>query len=147
MSEQTVQTAVRDTIRSLSAFSNADVTINDWTILDGSLDKAPYVIIETADGFSTNMAAMNPVINWQIPVTLFERFNSWKQAYDNLAIRRQAIIDRIMLNAEFAPCMMVNAIRSDSPIGEWFPFQDAPLPTFILQRIILEIEECTGDCV
>jgi hypothetical protein len=149
MSEATLQQSLKRTLQALSGWQEVTVVINDWHILDGSLDNAPYALIETADSFTALQDRMIPVINWQIPVTLFVRFTDWGETYDFLRDLRQAVINEIATNREFATCYLVNVIRSDTPIGEWYdPHIDSasnPMPVFVTQRLMLEIEESTGD--
>ena len=149
MSEATIQTAVQETLQAMDAFGTGDVVINDWGILDGSMNNAPYVIIETADAVTSRQDTVTPVTNWQIPVTLFERFTDWAETYNNLRDRRQAIIDTFNeIGANRSPglgAVTADVIRTDGPVGQWYdPNMDTgdnPLPVFITQRMILEIEE------
>jgi len=145
MSEKALQESLKTTLETLTGWDTVKVVINDWRILDGSTSAAPYAIIETADGFSSNQAAMIPVTNWQIPVTLFVAFKDWSEAYDRFRDLRQAVIDEIAKNAEFSTCYLVNVIRNDGLVGEWYdPYQNQdtnPMPIFVTQRIVLEIEE------
>jgi hypothetical protein len=149
MSEATLQQSLKRTLQALSGWQEVTVVINDWHILDGSLDNAPYALIETADSFAALQDRMIPVINWQIPVTLLCRFTDWGETYNQMRDIRQAIINEIAANSEFSTCYLVNVVRSDTGIGEWYdPHQSSELdrmPIFITQRIILEIEESTGD--
>lgn len=149
MSEATIQAAVQDTIQAIAAFADASVVINDWTILDGSFDGAPYVLIETADSVTSRQDTMTPNTRWDVPITLFERFTDWATTYGNLRDRRQALIDEFNeIGANRSPgggAVTADVIRTDTPIGEWYdPYQDPatnPLPVFITQRLILEVEE------
>jgi hypothetical protein len=144
MSEGALQAALQNSLLDLLDFAHVAVVINDWTILDGSLLGAPYALIETADNFTSRHDAMIPVVDWQIPVTLFVRFTGWQQAYGELRDIRQAIIEKLAANEHFTD-WLVNQVRSDTPIGEWYdPYTDTannPDPVFITQRLILEIEE------
>jgi hypothetical protein len=149
VSEATLQESLKRTLQALSGWQEVTVVVNDWHILDGSLDNAPYALIETADSFAALQDRMIPVINWQIPVTLFVRFTDWGETYNAMRDLRQAVINEIAANREFSTCYLVNVVRSDTPIGEWYdPHQGSELdrmPVFVTQRIILEIEESTGD--
>lgn len=149
MSEATIQAAVQDTLQAMAAFAAADIVINDWSILDASTFAAPYVIIETADSVTSRQDTMTPNTRWQIPVTLFERFTNWAETYNNLRDRRQAIIDEFNeIGANRSPgggSVTADVIRTDGPVGQWYdPYMnqdDNPLPVFITQRLILEVEE------
>lgn len=149
MSELAIAEAIQDTLQAITAFADASVVINDWRILDGSLYRAPFVIIETADTFTSRQDTIIANNRWEIPITLFERFTDWKETYDNLRTRRQAIIDEFNeVGANRAPgggSVTADVIRSDSPIGEYYdPHSNPdlnPMPLFVIQRIVLEVEE------
>ena len=148
MSEKALQESLQTTLQALTGWSAVKVVINDWRILDGSRTSAPYAIIETADSFNSNQLAMIPVVNWQIPVTIFVAWQDWGEAYDSFRDLRQAVIDGIADSGDFANKYLVNAIRNDGIIGEWLdPYQNAdanPMPIYVTQRLILEIEESPG---
>jgi hypothetical protein len=148
MSEKTLQESLKATLEALTGWDTVKVVINDWRVLDGSTTAAPYAIIETADGFSSDQTAMIPTVNWQIPVTLFVAWKDWGAAYDHLRDLRQAVIDEIAKNAQFATCYLVNTVRNDGLVGEWYdPYQNQdinPMPIFVIQRLILEVEESVG---
>jgi hypothetical protein len=95
MSEATIQLGIQAALRAMSEFEDADIVINDWSVLDQSSSAAPYVIIENADDFTSRQDTVTPVTRWEIPLTLIERFDDWQPALDNLRTRRQAIIDKI----------------------------------------------------
>ena len=144
MSEKTIQTALKTTLESLTDWHNVTVIINDWSILDGSLDHAPYALIETADSVTNQLDNMIPVTLWQIPVTLFCRFTDWQATYNQIRDLRQAVLDEVAINEHFAD-WLVNVARSEGPIGEWYdPHQNPannPAPVFVTQRLVLEVEE------
>ena len=54
MSEKALQEALQTTLRTLPGWnSQVTVVINDWRIMDGSLENAPYALIETADSVTS----------------------------------------------------------------------------------------------
>jgi hypothetical protein len=145
MSEKALQEALKTTLETLPGWnSNVTVIINDWHILDGSLDNAPYALIETADSVVAQLDQMIPVTDWQIPVTLFIRFVDWQETYDQLRDLRQSMLDEIAGN-EYFRGYLVNVVRTEGPIGEWYdPHQNPdtnPAPVFVTQRLVLEVEE------
>ena len=145
MSEKALQEALQITLRTLPGWnSQVTVVINDWRIMDGSLENAPYALIETADSVTSQLDQMIPVTNWQIPVTLFCRFTDWQETYNQMRDLRQAALNEIAGNEHFTD-WLVNVVRTEGPIGEWYdPHQNPannPMPIFVTQRLILEIEE------
>jgi len=92
MSEYAIQTALQTLILGLSAFESGDVVINDWTITDGETVNAPYVLIETADEFSSTQTSKVAGTDIQIKVHLFERFTTWKETLDALTTHRDALL-------------------------------------------------------
>lgn len=152
MSELSIQTAAQATIQSIAAFSSADVTINDWRILDGSVANAPYVIIESADEFTSDQTVMTPDTRWTMKLWLFERFTEWKTTLDNFTVRRQAIIDEFNevgsnRSAGGAAATDANPIRSGSPIQPYYdPQTPASLiqesdPIYLYQLLLLDVRE------
>lgn len=151
MSELTIQNAVKATIQAMSEFADADVVINDWSILDDPNANAPYVLIETADDFVSRQMTMTPETTWQIRVTLIERFEDWETTYNNLRTRRQAIIDEFNeVGANRSPgggAVICRVIRNGSPVLPLFNPNLPPAqrgnsdPIFITQLLIMEVEE------
>ena len=151
MSETTIQTGIQTAIRAMSEFDNADVVINDWSILDQSSSAAPYVIIENADEFTSKQDTVTPDNTWQIQVTLIERFDNWKSSLDNLRTRRQAIIDKIntdtIRSAGGLANVTIDEVRAGGPIGYIYnryltdEQMAEALPAFLSQLIILSAEE------
>lgn len=152
MSELSIQTAAQTTIRSMDAFADADVTINDWRVLDGSVANAPYVIIESADEFTSDQTVMTPDTRWTMKVWLFERFTEWKTTLDNFTTRRQAIIDEFNevgsnRAAGGAAATDANPIRSGSAILPYYdPQTPANLipesdPIYLYQLLLLDVRE------
>jgi len=77
MTEATLQADLqRELLRLTSLFSSGDVTIGDWSVLDGSSQAAPFVIIEVAESFDSD-TENNWQTNWVIPFTLIVRFVDW----------------------------------------------------------------------
>jgi tryptophan 2,3-dioxygenase len=150
-SETAIQLGIKTAIQSMIEFADADVVINDWSILDQSSQAAPYVIIENADNFRSMQITQTPENTWDIPITLIERFIDWTTSLNNFRDRRQAIIDKINSGDERSANglsgVTIDEIRSDGSIGQIFlayltPEQQVEaLPTFLSQRIVLVTKE------
>lgn len=151
MSEYTIQQGIQAAIQAMSEFDNADVTINDWTVLDQPNEGAPYVIIESSDDFASTQDTVTPETTWFIPVTLYEYFTEWSTALNNLRTRRQAIIDKInsgnQRSAGGLAGTSVRSVRSGGPIGYVYDRYIAEdqvadaMPIFLSQQIIFEVLE------
>jgi hypothetical protein len=150
MSESTIRSGLATAIKAMTEFEDADVVINDWSILDKPAIKAPYVIIETADTFDSRQDTMTPQTTWSIPIVLVEKFTKWSTTLGNLSTRRQAIIDKInsgTVRSAGLDGVTIDRVYNDGDIIEFYrKFQDPEksqnaLPVFLMQRIILEAEE------
>lgn len=155
MSEQTIHEAVQITFQGLSAFDNADVTINDWRILDGEIVRSPYVIIETSDDFDSKQDTVTPNTQWEIRAWLFVQFSQtsggWKESLDNFRTYRQNIIDEFnVVGTNRSPgggSVTMKRIRNGTPI---LPYEDKyipadmrseSLPLFLYQLLMMSVEE------
>lgn len=133
MSESAAQTAIQTALQALSDFADADVVINDWSVLDQSKAHAPYVIIETADAFEGG--AVTGATRWEIVLNLFVSFDDWTQAKNDFRDVRQAIIDAVDSLANAYP------VRSGGNVTEWYDqYADGASaePAFLSQRLIVE---------
>ena len=94
MTEKAIAEGIQTTLQSMSDFSAGDVAIEEWTILDGSTQNAPYVIIEVSDDFVARQEAPSEGTVWQIPANLYTRFIDWPTSKTAFRDTRQAIIDK-----------------------------------------------------
>lgn len=152
MSEATIAAGVQTMLQGMSEFANADVVINDWSILDQANVSAPYVIITTADDFDSRQDVRTPQTRWQIKLTLLENFTDWDTTYNNLQTRRQAIVDKLNTGGDERSAgglsgVDIQRIYALSPINPWYdpyiPDEQLPeaLPSFIEQTIGLDCLE------
>lgn len=150
MSEATLQADLQREFLTLSSlFGTGDVTINDWNVLDGPFEKAPYIIIENSDDFAIATVQTSPSRLWMIPFTLFVRFLDWGTSEVAFAAARQPVLDHLVNKAYAAASSQLNfgirSIRSGSPIGyvyDRYVENDAEsLPVFLSQRFIVETAE------
>lgn len=145
--ELAVLESIQAAILTLDDFETGDVSINDWRVLDQSTQRAPYVILETADDLAVTQLASGFVYftTWSVPFTLVERFVDWRESYDALRDRREAVFGAIVANVGTG--LYVAAIRSDGPVSEIFATGADPansvdaLPVFVAQRFIVEVQE------
>lgn len=150
MSEATLQADLqREFLTLTSLFSTGDVTINDWNVLDGPIENAPYVIIENSDDFAIAAIQTSSSQLWLIPFTLFVRWLDWSTSEVAFAAARQPVLDCLVNKAFLAASGNLNfgirSIRSGGPIGyvydRYVQEEVESLPVFLSQRIIVEIAE------
>lgn len=149
MSELAIQTALQTAFKAMDEFADADVLINDWTVLDQSVLKAPYVIISDADTFRSRQDTSTPNTTWEIVVTLLENFEDWTTALDNVRTRRQAIIDKVNTgdtrSAGGLEGTSIDEIRSGTPITPRYDTYVENIseaePIYLFQDLILVCEE------
>ena len=158
INESAVQTAVAVFIRTLTEFADADVVINDYSILDGSIDKFPVVIVTTADNFRATPATGGERNDFfEVPVVLYEKFiigkdaagKGWQKSLDNLRDRRQAIVDKVFTGSNSSigtAGLKVNEVRNEGPIDSLYnpklnevQLKDA-MPIMLSQTIIISLE-------
>src|SRR5687768_6241012 len=97
VSEATLQADLQREFLSLSSvFSVGDVTVNDWNVLDGPIENAPYIIIENSDDFAIAAVQTDPIPLWMIPFTLFVRFLDWGMSEAAFASVRQPIVAHLI---------------------------------------------------
>jgi hypothetical protein len=156
MSEATLQADVqRELLRMTSTFSSGDVVISDWSVLDGSSQNAPFVIIEVADGFNIDglqTRQWENIIN--IPITLFVRFIDWDTSMLAFRDARQSVLDGLAATSHYQSASAKLAwgllgISSDGGINSvedhYVENQSESLPIYLSQRFILEVKEVYGD--
>jgi len=150
VSEATLQADLqREFLTLTSLFSAGDVTINDWNVLDGPNQNAPYIIIENSDDFAIATIQTSPSRVWMIPFTLFVRFLDWSTSEAAFASVRQPVLDQLVNRAYQAASGNLNfgirSIRSGSPIGyvydRYVEAEAESLPVFLSQRLIVETAE------
>lgn len=151
--ELAIAQGIQTLIQAMAEFADADVVINDWSVLDSPNPNAPYVILATADEFESKMDSAADQTKWSIPVALYEYFTDWPNTLNNFRTRRQAIIDLFNSAASNArsagglDAVQVNVIRSEGPIMPYYapytPSHQIPeaLPVYLHQTWIFEVEE------
>jgi len=152
LSELVIQQAAQDTLQDIEAFKNASIVINDWTILDGSAQNAPYVVIQSADEFRSRQDTTTPETNWNIILNVFVKFESYTKTYREFGLLRQAIVDEFNLvggnrSAGSTSAVTADVIRNGSAILD-IPDKNMTAqeqigadPLFLAQQIILEVRE------
>lgn len=150
-SEATIQGIIQTIIQGIAGFATASVTINDWSVLDGPVENAPYAIIQTADEFASVKEGFTPNNYWEIRVILYAGFENWDTGFNNFRDARQALLDKF--NAQDSSRSLglagtnIREIKSDGPIQPYYSmyleFQEMMEsdPIFLFQTIVLSLEE------
>lgn len=146
--EKAIQDGLQTLIQAMSQFANADVVINDWTVLDGSTLSAPYILITNADDFNSQQNVSSPETRWNIKIILVERFLDWKTSLNSFRQDRQALIDQLNSDdnrsANGITAFTIDVLRSNGPIIGGYLTEEperGETPIFLLQEMIAECEE------
>jgi hypothetical protein len=144
-SEAAIQSGIQTAIKAMTEFADADVVVNDWSLLDQPGNNAPYVIIQTADDFDSQQDTVSPQNEYYIILTLVEIFQNWKTTLDNLCTHRQAIIDKIntttVRSAGGLDGVRVRRVRNNGQVDYLFQNAEDTLPIYAMQEIVLEVED------
>lgn len=146
MSELTVRQHIQSIAQGADVFSNDDVTLNDWSILDqvGALEAAPFLIILGSEQFSATWASMTgPETQWDVNGMLFEGWDKdWPVTLEAFLASRQSLIDAFNGASARTPSgeyVDIGEIRAGGPIVE---YEQGDL-TYMAQPIIWSVEEHT----
>jgi len=153
MSEATLQADLqRELLRLTSTFSSGDVTISDWSILDGSSAAAPFVVIGVADDFDSETENVWTA-SWTIPFDLIVRFTDWDDSMLALRNARQTIISNLRdtthyQNASAALAWGLRRISAGSGVSEIYDKYNEntveSLPVYLSQQINMEVAETSN---
>jgi len=151
MSEATILTQLQTELRRLaSTFASADVTVNDWGVLDGPSSAAPFAIIEASDDFTVDEIQASWSALWSIQVTLIVKFDDWDTAKAALTTVRQTVINHLvdvehMQSANGSLAVGIESVRSDGGIAAVYDKYNEnaaeALPVFLAQRLIITVGE------
>jgi len=152
MSDTTVLNGLVTLFKTLEEFDASSVVIDDFSILDGSRDRSPFLILETPDEFISTQQTRTPETIWEIPVTLFVKFTDWTESYQIFRETRFAVID--LMNgvsgeraAGLATPVNIRDIRNSTLIMPWYdPSLNAEqrieaLPLYLFQTIAFQTVE------
>ena len=146
--EDDIQSGLATLFRALSTYETADVTINDWSVLDGY--GAPFIIIETADEFESRADSQTPVTDWSIIVWLIVSFSDWDTSLNAFRDNRQEIIDTLndgsAGSAGGLAGVYVSRIRGSEKQYIYQRYGDSDidpeaLPQYVSQRMVVDVQE------
>ena len=147
--EATVLTALETSIKTLAAFNDTNVVINDWSIFDDYVGNSPYVILSISDTFGSRMDTASDQTNWEPGLLLALEWTGWKATLDSFGTHRQNIINLFnsgsVRSAGGIEAFDISELRSNGPILPRFPpyvenLQEAT-PLFLFQEMIVVAEE------
>lgn len=151
MSEKVLAESIQsELLRLTSLFSEGDVVINDWSILDGSSERAPYVNIETSDDVNLVDIQSDRRVTWLIPLTITVRFTDWDGSLIALRDCRQTVIEHLLQTEEFLEAngklaWGLRGLRNEGRVAgvyDKYPENEAEaLPVFVSQKLICTVEE------
>jgi len=150
--EKLIQTGLRTAFRELSIFAFDDVVINDWDLLDGPLERGPYLIIMNYDNFDWRQdVGTVQQTNMRQPVSIVQPFlGTWKETLDAFRDVRQTVKDKlvgVVRSAGGIEGLTIGLIRNGSPIEPRYLIQvsedgrEQMIPAYVEQEIILESVE------
>lgn len=151
-SEKNIQEGLQAIIQALPDFREGTVVVNDWSVLDGSNLKAPFVIIIAADDFESRKDTSVAQNTWSVPVILYERFINWPTSLGRFRDLRQTLLDTFNANddsrsANGLEAVDVRVIRNEGPISPLYDrnipdnLKAQSLPQYLTQTFIFETEE------
>lgn len=152
MAEATIVTALQTIIRSVSGFTSASVTIEDWSVLDGSLDNDPFFILEMSDEFRSRQDTKTDTAIWNIRGSLYVKFTEWAASRSTLRTHRQAILDKFnevgtARSAGGLEATDINEIRNGGPITPVYlvynsqDYNPESVPILLSQELVFVCEE------
>lgn len=149
MTEAARLTSIQSSLQSMDAFENAEVVINDNSVLDkDSSGYGNYAVVYSSDGFSSMQETKTPQTRWDIPVMIVVPFDDWKTSLDAFTTLRDAVLTEFNSTSEANRCgagVYISEIRADSPIEGIFDafidFDQDSVPDYLSQRMIFVTEE------
>lgn len=146
--EKTLQEGLQTIFQGMTEFADADVVINDMSILDRLTTlEGPFLMIGNAItpqvSYDKN-AGRYSYLNISTTVVVSALARNPKEYWDEFRDVRQACFERIAASTYVTigglSCV-VNNYRAEADPYEWYPTEESEAPLYISQELILEIEE------
>ena len=93
VTEKAVQESFQGYFQGLDSYASADVTINDYSVLEDPRDGGPFIVIENSDDFDSLQENYSPENQYNINLLLLVPFTTDASAMNNFRDYRQEIID------------------------------------------------------
>lgn len=150
MTEATLQADLqRELLRLTSVFSSGDVTIGDWSVLDGSSLAAPFAIIEVAETFDATTENTWSTL-WTIPFTLIIRFTDWDTSIIAVREARATVLTLLQDTTHYSAAStalawglqrIISASGIDAVYDRYNENTAESIPVFLSQKITLQVLE------
>ena len=149
MTEAARLTSIQSSLQSMSAFTNAQVVINNISILDEDASGyGNYAIVYSSDDFDSMQETKVPQTRWDVSVMIVVAFVDWETSLNAFTTLRDAVLAEFNSTSEANRCgdgVYISTIRAESPIEGMFDafidFTPDSVPDFISQRMIFVTEE------
>ena len=154
MTELARREDIQTVLQTMDEFDNADVTLGDYSVLDGSIHSAPYCIVESAEVFELDLTGeiSTVSITYDIDVVLFVQFIGWRKTAQSISEIRYKIMEKFSNDSGVLPnegdiSVQLRNISNGSPIDSWPVLYSAPknkaeaTPSFLYQALTFSVLE------
>jgi hypothetical protein len=146
-SEKTIAEHIQTQIRTLLAFENGSVTINDSTYLDGPIESAPFFSVYTSSQFESSQSQCPGTLSLDMQCVLLVEFVDWQESLDSFRDIRQNIVDlfttsnatAIRVNSESVPS--IKGIRAATDITGITYTEGDTTPVYLEQFMVFVTEQ------
>lgn len=155
ITELQVMSGLQTILQAMSEFEDAEVTINDWAVLDGEMGGsgryARYAILRTSDDIRARQDVYDANTGWNVLVGLYVEFEDWDTSFTNFRTLRQAVVDKMNTgnsrSAGGLEAFSIDEIRNQGPITPYYPptvaIADRPFstPDYLMQWLVFDSTE------
>ena len=145
--EKVIAEHIQTQVRTLTAFQDDSVTINDSRYLDGPIELAPFFSVYTADDFDSQQSQCPGIITYDMPCVLIIEFTDWQTSMDLFRDIRQTIIDRFTTSNPTAITIAgdsIPSIRGARPMTKITGItysEGQTFPVYLEQFMIVRVEQ------
>ena len=145
--EKTIAEHIQTQIRTLTAFEDASVTINDSAYLDGPIELAPFFSVYTSNQFESRQSQCPGVLTLDMQCVLLVEFVDWQTSFDSFRDIRQTIIDRFTtsnsaaINISGDSIPTIRGIRSAGDITGITYTEGQTFPVYLEQFMVISTEQ------
>lgn len=152
-----IQEAIQTGIRSLSRFENEAVVLDEWSILDGSFDWAPWVQIHAPGLIGNTYNSMDCAITrWSVRAEIIRPFVNWPDTRAALIADRTAILNyyntadnRNLISGSYTSIEIIRDETAEEPTTALWrkdggqQIDETSEPTWLTLPMIFTVEERT----
>jgi hypothetical protein len=145
--------AIQTQLQTLSRFNDQSIRINDWHMIEGSTDLAPWIRIETPGLVSCRRDGMRcTILQWQVRLIVIRPFAQWDDTRSLLEADRTQIVNFYAASANRniidGVYTSLEDIRDENPNEPTAPGwrqneqnPDLTVPTWLALPLIMDISE------